>query len=64
MNNIKSTAVILAVIISTAVSSEFYRIGFNKYHNYEEMTEYLRRITYDFSKISSLYSIGKSVLGM
>lgn len=65
MNSIgTSTAVVLAAIIFTGVSPESHRIGFDKYHDYKEMTKYLRRITDEFSNISSLYSIGKSVLGM
>ncbi|VVC33638.1 Hypothetical protein CINCED_3A006469 [Cinara cedri] len=64
MNTIRSiTVVILATVIMTAVALESRRIGFDKYHNYEEMTVYLRKITDEFSNVSSLYSIGKSTIG-
>lgn len=63
-NNIRTliTMVILAILFDVSLSS--HRIGFEKYHNYVETTEYLTKITNEFSNISSLYSIGKSVLGM
>lgn len=62
MNNFKilSTAMIVATVVAMSLGS--YRIGFDKYHNYNEMTDYLKRITDEFSNISTLYSIGKSIL--
>lgn len=62
----------VAVITATAVfctadaslESHHSRIGFDKYHNYDEMTDYLTKITDEFPDISSLYSIGNSVLSM
>jgi len=55
---------IVAVILTAmfVVSYESHRITFDKYHNHEEMTKYLKQIIDEFSNISSLYSIGKSVL--
>lgn len=52
----------LMVLLMTTASLGSYRIGFDKYHNFAEMTDYLKKITNEFSNISSLYSIGKSVL--
>lgn len=62
MDKIKTlaTAVILATAFTVSLGS--YRIGFDKYHNHQEMTDYLTQITNEFPNISSLYSIGKSVL--
>lgn len=53
-----------AVFYSTDASleSHYSRVGFDKYHNYDEMTDFLTKITDEFSNTSSLYSIGKSVL--
>lgn len=39
-----------------------YTIGFN-YHNYDEMTKFLRATTSRFPTLTALYSIGKSVQG-
>lgn len=60
INKTLATAIILAAAFT--VSLESYRIGFGKYHNHQEMTDYLTQITNEFPNISSLYSIGKSVL--
>lgn len=63
MNSIKILTSV--IILTTAIASlRSHRIGFDKYHNYGEMTDYLEKITSEFSNISSLYSIGKSVLSM
>lgn len=61
--NYYTAAMLLLSTISNAssVSHRRYNIGFDKYHNYMEMTNYLVNITQEFSNISSLYSIGKSV---
>ncbi|XP_025409980.1 carboxypeptidase D-like isoform X2 [Sipha flava] len=55
------TAIMLLFATISNASSVSYRIRFDKYHNYMEMTDYLENITKEFSNISSLYSIGKSV---
>uniref|UniRef100_A0A1B6EGC5 Peptidase M14 domain-containing protein n=1 Tax=Clastoptera arizonana TaxID=38151 RepID=A0A1B6EGC5_9HEMI len=38
-------------------------LSFEKYHSYEEMTQFLQNISKQNSNIASLYTIGKSVLG-
>ncbi|KAF5296501.1 hypothetical protein FQR65_LT01490 [Abscondita terminalis] len=43
-------------------SNEPYAIGFN-YHNYDQMTKFLRLTTSKFPSLTALYSIGKSVQG-
>lgn len=61
--NLTATVILVAVcvIVSSAATR---RITFDKYHNYEETTDYLVKIADEFSNISSLYSIGRSVLSM
>uniref|UniRef100_A0A1Y1LFE6 Peptidase M14 domain-containing protein n=1 Tax=Photinus pyralis TaxID=7054 RepID=A0A1Y1LFE6_PHOPY len=44
------------------VPNEPYTIGF-QYHNYEQMTKFLRATTSRFPTLTALYSIGKSVQG-
>ncbi|CAH1716001.1 unnamed protein product [Aphis gossypii] len=64
MNTVKalqSSAIVLAIVF-VASSASHSRIGFDKYHNHKEMTQYLIEITEEFPNISSLYSIGNSVL--
>ncbi|XP_060880533.1 carboxypeptidase D-like isoform X3 [Metopolophium dirhodum] len=64
MNTVKalrSSAMVLAIVFA-ASSASHSRIGFDKYHNHKEMTNFLMQITDEFPNISSLYSIGKSVL--
>ncbi|XP_025204120.1 carboxypeptidase D-like isoform X2 [Melanaphis sacchari] len=58
---LQNSAIVLAIVFA-ASSASHSRIGFDKYHNHEEMTNYLKEITEEFPNISSLYSIGKSVL--
>ncbi|XP_001943589.2 carboxypeptidase D isoform X2 [Acyrthosiphon pisum] len=58
---LRSSAIVLAIVFA-ASSASHSRIGFDKYHNHKEMTNYLMQITDEFPNISSLYSIGKSVL--
>lgn len=53
------TTVLFAAAFSTQT-----RIGLDKYHNHAEMTDYLTKITAEFSDVSTLYSIGKSVKGI
>lgn len=65
MNTVKAlqgSVVIVAIIVIASSSASHFRIGFDKYHDHEEMTNYLMQITDEFPNISSLYSIGKSVL--
>ncbi|KAL4148944.1 hypothetical protein QTP88_003075 [Uroleucon formosanum] len=64
MNTVKAlrTSAIVLTIAFVASSTSHSRIGFDKYHNYQEMTNYLMQITDEFPNISSLYTIGKSVL--
>ncbi|KAK4873625.1 hypothetical protein RN001_012985 [Aquatica leii] len=47
---------------NTEFSNEPYAIGFN-YHDYEQMTKFLRLTTSKFPSLTALYSIGKSVQG-
>ncbi|XP_022167083.1 carboxypeptidase D-like isoform X3 [Myzus persicae] len=58
---LRCSAIVLAIVF-VASSASYSRIGFDKYHNHKEMTNYLMQITDEFPNISSLYSIGKSVL--
>jgi len=64
MNAVKTlrSSAIVFVILFAASSVSHSRIGFDKYHNHKEMTDYLMQITDEFPNISSLYSIGQSVL--
>lgn len=64
MNTVKAlrSSAIMLVIVLVASSASHSRIGFDKYHNHKEMTHYLKEITEEFHNISSLYSIGNSVL--
>lgn len=55
-----AVAVLATALADASLAS--YRIGFDKYHDYAEMTDYLTNITREFPNASSLYSIGKSVL--
>lgn len=43
--------------------SEPYGINFN-YHNYDQMTKFLRATTSRYPSLTALYSIGKSVQGL
>ncbi|XP_060840610.1 carboxypeptidase D-like isoform X2 [Rhopalosiphum padi] len=61
VNALRSSIIVLTIVFA-ASSASHSRIGFDKYHNHKEMTNYLMEITEEFSNISSLYSIGKSVL--
>ncbi|XP_026814300.1 carboxypeptidase D-like isoform X2 [Rhopalosiphum maidis] len=61
VNALRSSIIVLTIVFA-ASSGSHSRIGFDKYHNHKEMTNYLMEITEEFSNISSLYSIGKSVL--
>lgn len=63
MNYVKIFNTVMVLLMATT-SLGSHRIGFDKYHNFEEMTDYLKKITNEFSNITSLYSIGKSVLSM
>lgn len=60
MNTIIRTLVVFGMFV---ISLAEHRIGFDKYHKHVEMTNYLKKITNEFSNISSLYSIGTSVKG-
>ncbi|KAF5270611.1 hypothetical protein FQA39_LY01349 [Lamprigera yunnana] len=44
------------------VQNEPYTLDFN-YHNYDQMTRFLRQTTSKFPSLTALYSIGKSVQG-
>lgn len=46
-----------------SVYDEPYDIEF-KYHNYEQMSRFLRTTSLRFQNLTALYSIGKSVKGM
>jgi hypothetical protein len=46
-----------------AEQSEPYNIAFD-YHNYDQMTRFLRATTSKYPSLTALYSIGKSVQGL
>ncbi|XP_050533438.1 carboxypeptidase D-like isoform X2 [Daktulosphaira vitifoliae] len=39
------------------------KLSFDTYHNYDDLTKFVKKITEEYSNITSLYSIGKSVQG-
>lgn len=64
MNNFKILTSTFVLTVLFALSFGYHRIEFDRYHHYEDMVDYLTQITDEFSNISSLYSIGKSVKSM
>ncbi|XP_050428707.1 carboxypeptidase D-like isoform X2 [Adelges cooleyi] len=57
-----STLLTISIILkSSEVQSN--RLTFNKYHDYVDLTKFVKAITEEYANISSLYSIGKSVQG-
>lgn len=44
------------------VQNQPYRLGYD-YHNYDQMTAFLRSTTSKYPSLTALYSIGKSVQG-
>lgn len=61
MDSVRAWTAVVIIATAFTVSKGSYRIEFDKYHNHDEMTDYLMKISKEFSNISSLYSIGKSV---
>lgn len=55
-------AVVLGAVALAGVSTAPYKLEFDKYHNYGEMTDFLANITDQFPGASTLYSVGKSIL--
>lgn len=47
---------------SADLQSEPYTLG-SSYHNYDQMTKFLRTTTSKYPSLTALYSIGKSVQG-
>lgn len=59
---VAAASFVIVVLYVPSLQTSPYRIGFDKYHDYREMTDYLTNITNEFSNASSLYSIGESIL--